>query len=53
MLRLITVILLTCCGIKTSLAQDIVHINDMSFLKSYFGHVVSKVSIKTSNPFQR
>jgi hypothetical protein len=52
MLRLITVILLTCCGIKTSLAQDIVHINDMSFLKSYFGHVVSKVSIKTPIPFK-
>lgn len=52
MLRITTLLLFTFIGFNASLAQDIVHVNDMSFLKSYFGYVVSKVSIKTPIPFK-
>lgn len=52
MLRIATFLLFAFIGIKASLAQDIGHINDMYFLKSYYGHIVSKVSIKSPIPFK-
>lgn len=52
MLRITTFLLFTFIGFNASLAQNIWPLNDMAIQKSYFPHVVSKVSIKTPIPFR-
>lgn len=52
MLRIATILLFTFIGFKVSMAQNIWPMYDMSIQKSYYNHIVSKVSIKSPIPFK-